>query len=166
MMRKCLLMPVPPEVVALAPPFTPLLAPPPRRVAPEVVPVPVKRRDRRRDVRVLQAFPAFPAGGLGEPTTNAHALGAFEAMRPARVVHADAIVAEGRARAKAAQGAWWEDPIALGSLLILAPPVGLAAVWGSTRYSRDARWALTVMTALTMLLTTAIALTVFVHRSR
>lgn len=54
--------------------------------------------------------------------------------------------------------AWWEDPIALGSLLILCPPVGLAAVWSSKGYSSDARWALTIMTGLMMCLVTAIAI--------
>jgi hypothetical protein len=54
--------------------------------------------------------------------------------------------------------AWWEDPIALGSLLILCPPIGIAAVWSSKSYSRDARWALTVMTALMMCLVTAIGI--------
>jgi hypothetical protein len=54
--------------------------------------------------------------------------------------------------------AWWEDPVALGSLLILVPPIGLAAVWSSKRYSTDARWALTVMTALTMCLVGAVVL--------
>jgi hypothetical protein len=44
--------------------------------------------------------------------------------------------------------AWWEDPIALGTLLIVVPPVGLACVWRSRHYSNDARWALTVMSAL------------------
>ena len=44
--------------------------------------------------------------------------------------------------------AWWEDPIALGTLLIVVPPIGLACVWRSKHYSNDARWALTVMSAL------------------
>lgn len=52
---------------------------------------------------------------------------------------------------------WWEDPIALGSLLILMPPIGLAAVWSSKRYSSDARWALTVMTALMMCLVASVS---------
>ena len=60
--------------------------------------------------------------------------------------------------------AWWEDPVALGSLLILLPPVGLAALWSSARYGKDARWALTVMTALTMCLATAIVVAVLVIR--
>lgn len=55
-----------------------------------------------------------------------------------------------RARAHApVQGrAWWEDPIALGSLLVVVPPIGLACVWRSKHYSSEARWALTVMSAL------------------
>jgi hypothetical protein len=48
--------------------------------------------------------------------------------------------------------------VAVGALLFLLPPVGLAAVWGSKRYSSDARWALTVMTALGMCLVSAIAI--------
>jgi hypothetical protein len=48
--------------------------------------------------------------------------------------------------------AWFEDPIALGTLLIVFPPIGLAALWSSKRYSNDARWALTVMTALMLCL--------------
>jgi hypothetical protein len=60
--------------------------------------------------------------------------------------------------AERAMRAWWEDPIALGSLLIVCPPIGIAAVWSSKHYSRDARWALTVMTALMMCLVTAIGI--------
>jgi hypothetical protein len=63
------------------------------------------------------------------------------------------------------QGAWYEDPIALGSLLIVLPPIGLAALWSSKRYSSDARWALTVMTALTLCLGAAIAIAVIALRS-
>ena len=65
--------------------------------------------------------------------------------------------------APAASAAWWENPVVLGSLLLLVPPIGLAAVWGTARYSRDARWALTIMTALTMCLTTAVAIVALLH---
>ena len=58
------------------------------------------------------------------------------------------------------KGAWYEDPVALGSLLIMFPPIGLAALWTSKRYSNDARWALTVMTALTMCLMSALLIAV------
>ncbi len=56
--------------------------------------------------------------------------------------------------------AWWEDPVALGALLLLVPPIGLAVLWSSRRYSPDARWALTVMTALTMCLVATVTIVV------
>lgn len=65
----------------------------------------------------------------------------------------------------AKRGFWLEDPIAMGMLLIMLPPVGLAALWSSKRYSSDARWALTIMTALTMCLGTAVAIAMIALRS-
>ena len=56
--------------------------------------------------------------------------------------------------------AWWEDLVAVGSLRILVPPIGLAAAWASKRDSSDARWALTGMTALTMCLMIAVLIAV------
>ncbi len=60
--------------------------------------------------------------------------------------------------------AWYEDPIALGSLLLLLPPVGLAVAWTSKRYSNDARWALTIMTALTLCLGAAVSVVLLLAR--
>lgn len=60
---------------------------------------------------------------------------------------------------------WYEDPIALGTLLILVPPIGLAALWSSKRYSNDARWALTLMTALTLCLGVVLVIVVVALRS-
>jgi hypothetical protein len=60
--------------------------------------------------------------------------------------------------------AWWEDPIALGTLLIVLPPVGLACVWGSKHYSNDARWALTVMSSLLTCFAGAVVLALLVTR--
>jgi hypothetical protein len=57
--------------------------------------------------------------------------------------------------------AWYEDPIALGTLLLVAPPIGLAALWSSKRYTTDARWALTLMTGLSMCLCAAVAVILF-----
>ena len=65
---------------------------------------------------------------------------------------------------RVAATAWYEDPIALGSLLILLPPIGLAALWSSKRYSNDARWALTIMTGLTMSLAAAVFVSALVLR--
>jgi hypothetical protein len=58
---------------------------------------------------------------------------------------------------------WFEDPIAIGTLLIMLPPIGLAAVWTSKRYSNDARWALTVVTGLMMCLGGAIAVALLIR---
>jgi hypothetical protein len=76
------------------------------------------------------------------------------------VHHAQKLAQQQAAQAAAGKGPqpWWEDPVALGSLLILVPPIGLAAVWSSKRYSSDARWALTVMTGLMMCLMSAIVI--------
>jgi hypothetical protein len=71
----------------------------------------------------------------------------------------------GKAAPPSTAAAWYEDPIALGSLLIMLPPIGLAALWSSKRYSNDARWALTVMTALTLCLGAAIAIAVIALRA-
>lgn len=68
----------------------------------------------------------------------------------------DARARRERGMLERAQYAWWEGPIAIGALLILAPPIGLAAVWSSQRYSADARRALTIMTAFTMSLVAAV----------
>lgn len=80
---------------------------------------------------------------------------AFPAVRPEMI----------RARAHASEGrAWWEDPVALGSLLIIAPPIGLACVWRSKHYSNDARWALTAMSALVTCFAGAVVLALLLAR--
>lgn len=147
-LRKCMFLPVPEELKHLVPRVSPAALPPhpppPRQVAAaDEVP---HRNDPRRNVR---AIPAYVPGAAVDPRAaavqQAHALQVQNAQKAAAAA----------AAGKAPQ-AWWEDPIALGSLLILAPPIGLAAVWSSKRYSNDARWALTVMTALTMCLMSAV----------
>jgi hypothetical protein len=150
-LRKCMFMPVPEQLRGMFPQVSPAaLAPrsaPPVIAAADVAP---HRRDPQKDAR---AFPAFPA--VADPraaAAEAHALRVREAQRAAV------------AAAVSPPGAWWEDPLALGSLLILVPPIGLAAVWSSKRYSSDARWALTVMTALTMCLMSAIVIAVLTFR--
>ncbi|MBX3189097.1 MAG: hypothetical protein KF819_18895 [Labilithrix sp.] len=137
-LRKCMFLPVPEEIRNLAPQVSPAALPPrPQARAPIAAhDVEPHRHDPKRDVR---QFPAV-AGGL------------LAARHPA--------AAQMMKQAKPAEPAraWWEDPVALGSLLILLPPVGLAAVWSSKRYSNDARWALTVMTALMMCLVSAVVI--------
>jgi hypothetical protein len=39
---------------------------------------------------------------------------------------------------------WLDSPLVVGLLLVLLPPSGLAVLWSSRRYSRDARAALTL----------------------
>jgi hypothetical protein len=129
-------MEVPEEIrrLALAARAVSVLPPPAPRPFVASKDVATHRRNPANDVRM---FPAVPQSAL-------RATPLMAPSAPAR--------------------AWWEDPVALGSLLILAPPIGLAALWSSHRYSSDARWALTIMTALTMCLSTAIAIAALVKR--
>jgi hypothetical protein len=174
-MRKCIFLPVPDEVRALAPaPSRAALAsvppPPPTSSEPDsssasrdMPPFSPHRRDPRKDVRL---FAAVPAGGLlplspSVAANDARHVAAHEAYAALRAAKPLPVVAD---RLATKPAAWWEDPIALGSLLILAPPIGLAAVWSSKRYAGDARWALTVMTALTMCLMSAIVIAALVMR--
>lgn len=140
-LRKCMMLPVPEAWRDLArerleAPLAPLPQPPPKEPAPVVV----HRGDPRRYARELPAYPLrdpMPAGrraARGEGSEGGEGTG----MKPR------------------SSGPWWEDPVALGSLLVLFPPMGLAVVWSSRRYSSDARWALTIMTALTMTLVSAV----------
>lgn len=136
LLRKCLYMPVPKEILAALPPAAlggaARPAPAPRPVAEPVV-APERRRPER-DVRMMPAVdPAL-----------------------VRRVVREQMAAEAPAR--------WESPVALGLLLLLAPPVGLAMLWSSRRYSNDARWALTTMTALGMCLASAVAITALALR--
>ena len=102
----------------------------------------------------------------------------FAAISPHDVVqHQQDVYAKNRAalyanekakllnRPSSPSNAWYEDPVALGTLLIMFPPIGLAALWSSKRYSNDARWALTVMTALTLCLGAAITVAVLALRA-
>jgi hypothetical protein len=155
-LRKCMFMPVPEELRGLVPQVSPAAlhpaAPLQKRAEPEIVP---HRRDPRKDVR---EFPAYVPGGVVDPRAVAQHAQAQHAQH----LHEAQKVAALQA-AKPAPS-WWDDPIALGTLLILAPPIGLAAVWSSKRYSSDARWALTIMTALTMCLMSAIVIAALAMR--
>jgi hypothetical protein len=88
----------------------------------------------------------------------------FPAVRPADSRKPHSLFEDERAKLIALETArpraWYEDPLAIGTLLIMCPPIGLAVVWSSKRYSSDARWALTVMTALMMCLASAIVITI------
>lgn len=157
-LRKCMFMPVPEEIRRLVPQISQAALPPqpaPRvsRPEPEIVP---SRRDPRKDAR---EFPAYVPGRVVDPRLAAQQAHAFHVQNAQKLAQQQAVAAAGKAPQQ-----WWEDPVALGSLLILVPPIGLAAVWSSKRYSSDARWALTVMTALTMCLMSAILIAGLVMR--
>jgi len=112
----------------------------------------MRPHDPRKDARMFAAVSPADVEAHQRRKMYAHA-------QRAAAVHA------GHARPSAAPlgsmesnkpRAWYEDPIALGTLLIMLPPIGLAALWSSKRYSSDARWALTVMTGLTLCLGAAV----------
>lgn len=136
-MRRCMYLPAaPPELLAQLPRGSapaPLPKAAPRHV--DVEPGPPKARDPRRDVAIFAAVPvAAPVIGTAE--------------RARRALEADG-------RRRAVQGsptATLDQPLVIGLLLFLVPPVGLAALWSSPRYTRDARWALTMTTSLAMCL--------------
>jgi hypothetical protein len=148
-LRKCMFLPAPPQLRELlnanaaAIGISPAAMPSPRPPVP--LEEPVYRHDPKKNARM------FPA------------------------VHPDEMFAKKRAALYAKEKAkllerpssqrWFEDPVALGTLLIMFPPIGLAALWSSRRYSTDARWALTVMTGLTMCLAAAIAVAVISLRA-
>lgn len=156
-LRKCMFLPVPEGLAHLYPPPSPQVSgaalPPHRPVMPvRAEEEPYRRLDPRKNAREFPAFAAFAAFAPATEPRAAARLARDEQMRRAQKLAVAGVEKTPRT--------WWEDPVALGSLLILLPPVGLAAVWSSKRYSNDARWALTVMTALTMCLMTAIVIAV------
>ncbi len=157
-LRKCMFMPVPEELRRLMGPQISQAALPPqaaRVAAPEAEIVP-HRRDPRKDVR---QFPAYVPGSVVDPRLAAQQAHAYHVQNAYKLAQQQALASPGKAPPQ-----WWEDPVALGSLLILVPPIGLAAVWSSKRYSSDARWALTVMTGLMMCLMSAILIAGLVMR--
>ncbi len=143
-LRKCLFLPIPPDLQALGADVSPAaMSPRPKPVDPPVV---SHRRNPAKDVRLLTA------------------------VSPEDVYAADKRALYATEKAKLlgkvpAPQRWYEDPVALGSLLLLCPPIGLAALWSSKRYSADARWALTVMTALMLCVGAAVAVAVVALRS-
>ncbi len=153
-LRKCMLMAVPQALLSDLPPNAfgavarPSPASPvmPARPAAEDAP---KRRDARRDVRALPAI---------DP----------DAMR--RVVRENVEAARNAELARLNGGvavparAGLDAPVWLGLLLLALPPMGLAVLWSSRRYGGDARWALTIVTALGMCLAAAVAITALALR--
>lgn len=133
-LRKCMFMQMPPEIAELVAHLPP---PPPS-------PVPAWQPPKREE-------PIVPR--RRDPNKDVRA---FPAVSPEMIRARASAPVEGRT--------WWEDPIALGTLLIVAPPIGLACVWRSKQYSNEARWALTVMSAFTTCFVGAVVLALLVVR--
>lgn len=152
-LRKCMLLELPAELQNAPLPLPVSTAGSPRPPRPPVQPAPSPRRNPQRDARM------FPAVTLEE-------VEARRREQPQHVGQRAATKARAATRPPQAER-WYEDPVALGTLLILVPPIGLAVLWSSKRYSTDARWALTVTTGLIMCLGAALilALTVMALRS-
>jgi hypothetical protein len=144
-LRKCMFLPAHPMKPGDVP-VSPAAMPVPRGPAKHDTPFSPRRRNPEKDVRVMTAV--SPEDVLA-------------AQR--RALYADE-KAKVLAELNKSPRRWYEDPVALGSLLILLPPIGLATLWSSKRYSSDARWALTVMTALMMCLAAAITVAVIALR--
>lgn len=141
-LRKCMFMQMPPHLVAMAAEL------PPRGASP--APVPAWRPIRRDDAPIVKQ--------VRDPRRDARQMKAFD-PHVARMRQSSApLVPAGL------ESAWWEDPVALGVLLLVLPPVGLACVWNSKRYSNDARWALTAMSTLLTCFAGAVVLALLLTR--
>lgn len=164
-LRKCVFMPIPPDARAFLeslPPAQPVIATPAigNNVAPvNRPPTPhARRKDPVKDARMFGAVSPEEVAAAQKRKLYAEA--------QARLVphhhghHQARPMQHSQPPAIPGLAAWYEDPVALGTLLILFPPVGLAALWASNRYSNDARWALTVMTGLVLCLATAVVIAV------
>jgi hypothetical protein len=152
-------LPVPDELRAIFPPISSAALPMPVYRGPAPADAVPHRRDPRHDVREFAAFdPAnvVDSGAVARKAREAHAAEVYDARKAAMA--AAGLPAHSRGPM------WWEDPIALGAFLIMMPPIGVAIVWTSRRYSADARWALTIMTALTMCLITGVAIVALLAR--
>lgn len=141
-LRKCMFMQRPPELAAMAsdlPARGAAAAPVPawRPIRRDDAPIVKQARDPRKDVRLMKAWDPHVAR-----------------MRQSGAPLAPAGL----------ERAWWEDPIALGTLLIVLPPIGLTCVWNSKHYSNDARWALTVMSSLLTCFAGAVVLALLLAR--
>ncbi|MBX3228476.1 MAG: hypothetical protein KIT84_07480 [Labilithrix sp.] len=153
-LKKCVFLPIPPDAQAFLnslPPAKPIVAAPstpaPRAKRPDTPPF---RRDPARHAKVLPAMTPEDLAAIQRRKLHA------DAQRAAAVRAGHGHGALGSTLESNRPRAWYEDPIALGTLLIMVPPIGLAALWSSKRYSSDARWALTVMTGLTLCLGAAV----------
>lgn len=154
-LRKCVFLPVPPEAAA----YLKALPPPkPMPMPISAVPAPIahpRRSDPAKNARVFAAVSPEEVAAEQRKKLLLEARRIAMGKKPKAANDADA----------PAERVWYDDPIAIGTLLILVPPIGLAAIWTSKRYSSDARWALTVMTGLAMFLVAAVFIAITALRA-
>ncbi|MFO0735194.1 MAG: hypothetical protein U0270_04915 [Labilithrix sp.] len=153
-LRKCVFLPVPPEAAEFLrnlPPPKPFVAVPLAPAAARPATPPVRRNDPNRNARAFEAVSPEQIAAEQRKRLLVDARRTAMGKKPLRP-------ANDTEPADLGPRAWYEDPMAIGTLLILLPPLGLAAIWSSKRYSNDARWALTVMTGLTMFLVAAVVI--------
>lgn len=153
-LRKCVFLPVPLEAAEFLrnlPPPKPFVAVPLAPAAARPATPPVRRNDPNRNARAFEAVSPEQIAAEQRKRLLVDARRTAMGKKPLRP-------ANDTEPADLGPRAWYEDPMAIGTLLILLPPLGLAAIWSSKRYSNDARWALTVMTGLTMFLVAAVVI--------
>ena len=146
-LRKCMFLPVPPGFKELAPKDAAPVAIPPAAKRPEQ-PIVAHRHNPAKDARMFAA--------ISHEEVLAAKRRELYAAEKAKLL--------GKAPPASAR-VWYDDPVALGTLLLVVPPIGLAALWSSKRYSSDARWALTIMTALVLCLGAAVTIAIVALRS-
>lgn len=140
-LRRCMFLPASPDLLAQVPEYI--------RQSPAAQ---AHGLDRARTPR--PAFRRTPARAMRFDGAEI-----AEAARVARLAQAAQVAAhrasfDARTSPSAQAVAPWTgpSPLQVGLLLCFAPPVGLALLWASPHFSRDARLALTVMTAVGMTL--------------
>jgi hypothetical protein len=102
---------------------------------------------------LAHARPTRPSAQAAVAPLGAQAFGGIPqgvALDPAGVHAATPPQTQGSQASAPASGP--AHPLVVGLLLLVAPPLGLAVVWASPAYGRDARWALSAVATLTMLI--------------
>jgi hypothetical protein len=115
------------------PPPEPLREPPPRpRIPrPSPLPAPIPRRSRSPSWRLLHDCLCIPDYHIMKAFYDARRQAAEKELRPA----------------VAAAPPWSENPVTVGLLLTLVPPLGVTLLWASRRFSRAGKIGVTAYAA-------------------
>jgi hypothetical protein len=112
--------------------------------------IPISHRQRSHPSFEWTSQVPAPAGRAEAPIPSA--------QPPApRAAPAGRRPAEPRALPAAGAQPWWDDPVTIGALLVVMPPMGLAALWASRHYGKEARLAISAMMGLMLSLVAAFA---------